>query len=53
MRGWRGSKACATVGYGDHLLPGGVPRVRIELLGERTADAYSAPLRDGQPGTFN
>jgi len=40
----------ATVDDGDQLFfPGGVPRVRIELLDERTADAYGAPLRDGEP----
>ena len=43
----------ATVDDGDQLFfPGGVPRVRIELLGERTADAYAAPLRDGEPSIF-
>ncbi|CAI8014650.1 Uncharacterized protein mlr3804 [Geodia barretti] len=43
----------ATVDDGDELFfPGGVPRVRIELLGERTADAYGAPLRDGEPSIF-
>ena len=34
----------ASVDDGDELFfPGGVPRVRIELLGQRTADAYGAP----------
>ena len=43
----------AMVDDGDQLFfPGGVPRVRIELLGERTADAYGAPLRDGEPSIF-
>ncbi len=43
----------ATVDDGDQLFfPGGVPRVRIELLGDRTADAYAAPLRDGEPSIF-
>ena len=43
----------ASVDDGDELFfPGGVPRVRIELLGERTADAYGAPLRDGEPSIF-
>ena len=43
----------ATVDDGDQLFfPGGVPRVRIELLGDRTADAYSTPLRDGDPSIF-
>ena len=45
--------ARATVDDGDQLFfPGGVPRVRIELLGDRTADAYGAPLRDGEPSIF-
>ena len=40
----------ATVDEGDELFfPGGVPRVRIELLGDRTADACGEPLRDGDP----
>ena len=40
----------ATVEDGDALFfPDGVPRVRIEMLGERTADAYGAPLHDGEP----
>ena len=40
----------ATVDDGDELFfPGGVPRVRIELLGQRRAAAYVPPLRDGEP----
>ena len=43
----------ATVDDGDQLFfPGGVPRVRIELLGKRTADAYGPPLHDGEPSIF-
>ena len=43
----------ASVDDGNELFfPGGVPRVRIELLGERTADAYGPPLRDGEPSIF-
>ena len=34
------------------FFPAGVPRVRIELAGERTADAYGAPLRDGDPSIY-
>ena len=43
----------ASVDDGDELFfPAGVPRVRIKLLGDRTADAYGAPLRDGEPSIF-
>ena len=43
----------ASVDDGDQLFfRGGVPRVRIALLGDRTSDAYGAPLRDGEPGIF-
>ena len=43
----------ATVDDGDQLFfPGGVPHVRIELLGKRTADEYGTPLRDGEPSIF-
>ena len=44
---------CCPVDDGDQLFfPGGVPRVRIELLGDHSADCYSTPLRDGEPGIF-
>ena len=40
----------ATVDDGDELFfPGGVPRVRIELAGDRTAESCAGPLRDGDP----
>ena len=39
-------------GAGMVVFSGGVPRVRIELLGDRTADVYGAPLRDGEPSIF-
>ena len=52
-RGWRGSTPCATVDDGDQFFfSGGVPSVRSEILGHRTADAYGAPLRDGEPSIF-
>ena len=43
----------ATLDDGDQLFfPGGVPRVRIELLRDRIADAYAAPLREVHPSIF-
>ena len=39
----------ASVDDGDQrFFPGGVPRVRMEIIGGSSADAYDAPLRDGE-----
>ena len=43
----------ATVDDGDKLtFPAGVPRVRIELCGDRKADMYTPLLLEGKPSIF-